>query len=207
MKETVVLVHGIWMIGIELSLLRRRLEACGFHCEQFRYHSLLYTPGQNAARLSRFADGIDAEIVHFVAHSLGGIVVLHLFERDPEQRPGRVLMMGTPLRGSATAGSYHRNPMTRLLLGRSIRRGLLGGIPEWCGAREVGMIAGSRGLGVGSLIPGALERPNDGTVALYETRVPWLNRHLTVPHGHLGMLLSPDVSESVCRFLRDGEFD
>jgi hypothetical protein len=97
--------------------------------------------------------------------------------------------------------------MTRLLLGRSIRRGLLGGIPEWCGAREVGMIAGSRGFGVGSLIPGALERPNDGTVALYETRIPWLNRHLTVPHGHLGMLLSPDVSESVCRFLRDGEFD
>ena len=35
----------------------------------------------------------------------------------------------------------------------------------------------------------------------------WLNRHLAVPHGHLGMLLSRDVSESVCRFLRDGEFE
>jgi len=206
-KETVVLVHGIWMVGVEMSLLRRRVEVCGFHCEQFRYHSVLRTPGENAARLSRFVADIDAEIVHFIAHSLGGIVVLHLFERDPEQRPGRVLMMGTPLRGSAAAGSYHRHTLTRLFLGRSIRRGLLGGVPEWGGAREVGMIAGSRGFGVGSLIPGALERPNDGTVALSETRVPWLNRHLTVPFGHFGMLVSRDVSGAVCGFLRDGEFD
>ena len=86
MKEVVVLVHGIWVNGLEQSLLRHRLRRCGYDCRQFSYHSLLRTPAQNAERLQAVLQKIDADVVHFVAHSLGGVVLHHLFDRYPEQR-------------------------------------------------------------------------------------------------------------------------
>ncbi len=206
MREAVVLVHGIWMVGWEMAILRRRLEACDYTCHQFRYHSVVYSPRYNAMRLAAFMGAIEADIIHLVAHSLGGIVVLHLFERDPMQRPGRILMLGTPLNGSSLARRLYNIPLTRPLLGKSVRRGLLGDVPAWKGGRKLGMIAGNHPVGSGALLLGGLEQPNDGTVVLSETRSPVLDAHLTVPHSHMGMLLSSRVAKAACSFLRTGEF-
>jgi pimeloyl-ACP methyl ester carboxylesterase len=206
MREAVVFVHGIWMTGLEMTTLRRRLAAEGLECRQFRYPSLTAAPEANAARLNRFLHSIEADVVHLVAHSLGGLVVLHLFDRYPMQRPGRVVMMGTPVNGSRTAACFARSPLTRWLLGRSIRRGLLGGAPRWKVGRELGMVAGSRGIGIGTLFCRSLDTPNDGTVALGETRAPEINTHLTVPHGHFAMLWSAPVAHAVAAFLKSGDF-
>jgi len=206
MRQAVVLIHGIWMNGWEMLYLRRRLQGCGFVCHRYHYQSLVQTPQISAARLAAFVKTIDADIVHLVAHSMGGIVVLHLFERDPQQKPGRVLMLGTPIKGSVVARRVHRFVVTRPLLGRSFRRGLLGDVPRWKGGRELGMIAGSRGIGIAALVFGGLQRPNDGTVALSETQSPTIDVHLTVPYSHVGMLFSSRVAQAVCRFLRDGCF-
>jgi len=205
MREAVVLIHGIWMVGLEMGVLRRRISASQFDCYQFRYRSLSHTPRQSALRLDAFLKGLDADIIHLVAHSLGGIVVLHLFEQDPVQKPGRVLMMGTPINGCALARRLYRGPL-RLLLGKSIQRGLLGGVPPWAGGRELGMIAGNRGFGVGALLLGGLERPADGTIALSETWSRVIDAHLTVPYSHMGMLMSSQVAQAACRFLRHGDF-
>jgi pimeloyl-ACP methyl ester carboxylesterase len=206
MREVVVFVHGIWMTGLEMGPLRRRLAAQGFECRQFRYPSVLDTPESNAMRLGRFLRTVDADVVHLVAHSLGGLVVLHLFERSPMQRPGRVVMLGTPINGSRTAACFTRTPLTRWMLGRSARRGLLGGAPRWKAARELGMVAGHRGIGIGTIFCGALDRPNDGTVALAETRAPEIDAHLSVPFGHFAMLWSESVAEAVAAFLKTGDF-
>ena len=206
MREVVVLVHGMWMIGLEMSPLRRRLAAQGFECRQFRYPSVLATPEASAARLEHFLRSVEADVVHLVAHSLGGLVVLHLFERSPLQRPGRVVMLGTPINGSRTAACFARTPLTRWVLGRSTRRGLLGGAPRWKAARELGMVAGNRGFGIGTVFCRSLEQPNDGTVALSETRAPEINAHLSVPYGHFGMLWSTHVADAVGAFLKTGDF-
>ncbi len=206
MRQAVVLIHGIWMNGWEMLYLRRRLRVCGFECHRYHYQSLVQTPQASAAQLAAFVSAIEADIVHLVAHSMGGIVVLHLFERDPQQRPGRVLMLGTPIKGSAVARRAHRFVVTRPLLGRSFRRGLLGDVPPWKGGRKLGMIAGTRGVGIGALVFGGLPRPNDGTVALSETQSPVIDVHLSVPYSHIGMLFSSRVAAAVCRFLRDGYF-
>ena len=206
MREAVVLIHGIWMVGLEMLVLRRRLEAWGFQCHQFRYHSLGQSPHQNAIRLDAFIKKLDADIVHLLAHSLGGIVILHLFELDPSQRPGRVLMLGTPINGSAFARKMYASSLTRLLLGRSVERGLLGDAPPWNGARDLGMIAGTRGFGVAKLLFGGLERPNDGAVALAETHSEEISAHLTVPCSHSGMLWSSQVLDAACHFLHYGTF-
>lgn len=209
MREAVVTLHGLWMTGLEMRPLRRRLRDCGYTVYAFRYPSLWRNPADNARSLSRYVERIDADVVHFVAHSLGGVVLLHLFERAPLQRPGRVLMIGTPVLSSAAARHVAHWPLIRrVLLGRSLERGLLGGAPGWQGARELGMVAGTRGgLGLGTLIGAPLTRPHDGTVSLQETRASWVSEHLSVPHGHFGMLYSPSVAEAICRFLRSGAFD
>lgn len=206
MREAVVFLHGIWMTGLEMVVLQRRVESCGFQTHQFRYASLWHSPAENAARLDRFLKGIDADVVHIVAHSLGGIVVSHLFADYPMQRPGRVVMLGTPLRGSALAARLARYFVTRPWLGRSIDHGLLGDAPRWKGMRELGMIAGSRGVGMGLLAFGDLEHPHDGTVAVSETRSSEINAHITVPYSHMGMLLAKPVAALVCSFLSEGVF-
>lgn len=206
MREAVVLVHGIWMVGLEMLWLRRGLRREGFECHQFFYRSLINTPRENARKLHRFLARIDADIVHLVAHSLGGIVVLHLFDREPEQKPGRVLLLGTPLNGSETARRLHALVLTRPLLGRSVHRGLLAGRPAWKGPRPLGMIAGTRGIGVGTLLLGGLPSPSDGTVTVQETRAPEVDMHLCVPCSHAGMLWSPQVAAAIGRYLKTGDF-
>jgi pimeloyl-ACP methyl ester carboxylesterase len=206
MREVAVLVHGIWMIGLEMIPLHRNLQRCGLECHQFFYRSLINAPQLNAARLDRFLRKIDADIIHLVAHSLGGIVVLHLFEQAPLQKPGRVVMMGTPLNGCEIARRLHRLVITRPLLGRSVVRGLLGDRPAWKAPRELGMVAGTKGIGMGSLVFGGLESPSDGTVRVSETCSPEVNAHLCVPFSHAGMLWSPEVAAAICRFLRSGDF-
>lgn len=206
MREAVVLVHGIWMVGLEMLWLKRNLRRCGFECHQFFYRSLVRAPQTNADRLNQYLKAIDADIIHLVAHSLGGIVVLHLFEQEPMQKPGRVVMMGTPLEGSEIAKRLHRLVITRPLLGRSVVRGLLGDQPRWKETRELGMIAGTRGVGLGNLLFGGLEPPSDGTIAVRETRAPFVDAHLSVPFSHAGMLWSSRVAEAVCQFLKSGDF-
>lgn len=206
MREAVVFLHGVWMTGLELGVLRHRVRRCGFACHQFHHHSLLHSPPQAAARLDEYLRGVDADVVHFVGHSLGGLVLMHLFDRYPLQRPGRVVLLATPLKGSAVAASFARYFFTRPLLGRSIERGLLGDAPRWKGLRELGMIAGTRGVGIGMLLFGGLENPNDGTVAVNETRSPEINAHLMVPYSHFGILFAKPVADLVCSFLRQGVF-
>ncbi len=206
MKQTVVLVHGLWMTGLEMQWLGLRLRGCGFSVRTFRYASLRRTPAENAARLNDWLASLDADIVHLVAHSLGGIVVAHLFERFPDQRPGKVVMLGTPLRGSATAMAIHQRGWDRWLLGKSGERGLLGDAPRWRSGRELAMIAGDRGVGIGRLLFRALPEPNDGTVAVEETAAPEVGQHLRAPYSHFGLLAARPVAEAVCRYLRLGEF-
>ena len=207
MNETVVLIHGIWMTGAEMGLLGWRIRRAGFEVRLFHYHSLWRTPAENAAALDRFLGRLEADVIHLVAHSLGGIVVAHLFERFPLQKPGRVVMLGSPLRGSAIARKYHRWMVGRPFLGRAAVRGLLGDAPRWRADRRLCMIAGNRGVGIGMLLSGgALPRPNDGTVAVEETLDPAVYRHLEVPYSHFGMLFSRRVADAVVACLRTGDF-
>lgn len=207
MKEAVVFVHGIWMTGLELLVLRRRVAACGYVVYPFHYPSLRCSPRQNAERLNAFLQRLDHEVIHLVAHSLGGIVVLHLFDAFPDQKPGRVVMLGTPVRGSVVAERLARSRWTRPFLGRAIEQGLLGDAPRWNSPRELGMIAGTRGIGIGDvLLLGRLPRPNDGTVRLAATETSGLSDRLEVPHSHFGMLYARDVARAICSFLQTGRF-
>ncbi len=200
-----VLVHGIWMTGLEMRWLGGRLADCGFEPHYFHYPSLRVSPRYNARALADYVRRLQTPRVHLVAHSLGGILVLHLCDQFDDLPPGRVVLLGSPVRGSGVARVVEQSRVLHPLLGESMENGLDGRVPPWRGRRELGTIAGTRGVGVGRVI-GGLEGPNDGTVAVAETRLEGVDDAIELPVSHMEMLFSGEVAEAVCRFLRDGRF-
>jgi pimeloyl-ACP methyl ester carboxylesterase len=203
--ELVVLVHGIWMTGLEMSLLAHRIRSAGFATKRFFYHSLFSTPAQNAERLYEFLLQQKSKTIHLVAHSLGGIVLLHLFDKYVDLPNGRVVLLGSPVQGSGVAKRLNSAFLTKGLIGRSGEQGLLGGAPGWRGERDLGVIAGSSGFGVGDIV-GGLDGPGDGTVSLAETCLPGASDYCQIPVSHTGMVVSGEVAIELISFLRKGNF-
>ena len=81
MKTATVFVHGLWLTGAESLLLRRRLTAShGFACHSFTYRTVGGSMQPVIEQLAKFVSRIDADRVHFVGHSLGGLVLYRYFE-------------------------------------------------------------------------------------------------------------------------------
>ncbi|HKJ09733.1 MAG TPA: alpha/beta hydrolase [Gammaproteobacteria bacterium] len=200
----VVLVHGLWMTGLELTLVARRVRRCGFVPRRFRYRSLGRPVSENAVRLARFVTDLGEPTVHLVGHSLGGLVILRALGEQPQLPAGRVVLLGTPVAGSGVAKRLGATAAGRMLLGRSLQQGLDGAGQIRPTGRQVGVIAGTTGMGVGRLV-GGLAQPSDGTVAVAETRLPGA-AGCTVAATHMGLVLSREAAQQVCRFLTLGEF-
>jgi pimeloyl-ACP methyl ester carboxylesterase len=205
-SETVVLVHGIWMSSLEMVLLAWRLRRCGYRTLRFRYRSLRRTVRHNAVCLARRVRQLPADRIHLVGHSLGGLVVVQALQHHPDLITGRIVLLGSPIKGSAVARRIHGRRLLRWLIGRAAEQGVLGDGPRWRGWQSLGVIAGRRSLGIGRLL-GGLSGVNDGLVNLEETAVEGVPERLVVESTHLGLLTSRRVAAQVCAFLKHGRFD
>ncbi|CAN5352065.1 alpha/beta hydrolase [soil metagenome] len=204
LRETVVLVHGLWLTGAESTFLRRRLRALGLDARQFRYRSVSESLDTTVQALHRFVIGVGAPVVHLVGHSLGGLVVLKLDECFPDLPPGRRVLLASPVAGSRSAERIAGLAFGRRILGRSVHEAVLGR-PGWrVVGREVGVIAGSRGIGLGRLFT-PLEVPHDGTVAVTETRLVGA-AHRLLPVTHLSLLFDRRTAAETVHFLVHGRF-
>lgn len=203
--ETVILVHGIWMNGFDMILLRKRLDDAGYDTRRFSYHSIRATPVENALALQTFSENSKSPVIHYVCHSLGGLVVRHLFHHYPQRAPGRVVTLGTPHNPSSTVKILTRSAPTRLLFGRSLQQGLLGDVPPWRSTHEIGVIAGTVRFGLG-LLAQRLAEPNDGSVTVSETLLAGMADHITVAASHTGMLFSKTAADQTLCFLKHGHF-
>ncbi len=205
-RPAVVVVHGLWTGRWAMVWLDRRLAAAGLRVFRFGYASVRDSLDGNASALGRFAAAIDAPVVHWVGHSLGGILILRALAAGAPAREGRVVMLGTPLAGSFAAQRLARTGAGRTVLGRSIRDWLAAPARRWTAANELGVIAGTRGIGLGRIVAPELPRPNDGAVAVEETRIAGVREFLTLPVSHSGMLGSADVARHTASFLMHGSF-
>ena len=198
-----ILLHGIWMVGLTMRRVAGGLREQGFEPEVLGYHSISAGPREGIELLrERLGEGGPA---HVVGHSLGGLVALRMLCEDPRAPVGRVVCLGSPLCGSRAAAELSKLPLSGLYFGRSADI-LLDGCATWPEKFEVGMIAGRMPRGLGALFA-HFQGEHDGTVSVAETRAPGLADHLVVPASHSGLLLSREVARQAGRFMREGRFD
>jgi pimeloyl-ACP methyl ester carboxylesterase len=159
-------------------------------------------------QLARYVERIDAERIHFIGHSLGGLVLCRFFERLADERAGRVVLLGAPVVESRSARAVARHSWLKRVIGPLVAAELLDSCEprRWDSRRELGVIAGTRPMGLGRFFA-RFEEDCDGTVAVSETRLPGYTAHLALPVSHMGMLVSPLVARQVGRFLATGAFE
>lgn len=160
--------------------------------------------------------------VHFVTHSMGGIVTRALFARHEISGPNRIVMLAPPNGGSRFAEHMRDNVLGFPWGGFDPLRKLLPGERGDCAGAgapdaEIGIIAGApprafgfpwslRGMGRIGFAPAAAGA-HDGKVALDETRMDSATDWVVVPKGHTFLMASPHVIDLTASFLRAGRFE
>jgi pimeloyl-ACP methyl ester carboxylesterase len=200
----VVLVPGLGLVGLEFALLARRLRRCGYDARIFWHCPSRGSPQDRAASLQRWLSVREADVVHFVGHSFGGLLVLRLFAEYPERQPGRIVMLGVPVNGSAAARRVVRWPFGRWLLGRYVSRDGELAVQALPDGREIGGIAGTLNFLVGWLL--GVGRPNDTLVSVEEALHAGMQDTRVLLVSHASTLLSRTVGRCVDSFLKTGRF-
>ena len=200
----VVLVHGLWMHGIAMAWLAARLRRRGFRTLAPSYPTVRRGLDDNADRLAETLAGFrQGGTAHLVGHSMGGLLILRMLERHPDLPVGRIVLLGSPVRGSSLAHILARNGVLRRIIGRSLadwqRAPRLQAPPN----RSIAVIAGNSGLGTARCFRD-VPRPNDGVVAVCETCFDDLPPPLVLPVNHSQMLVSRSVADRVAGFLAGG---
>jgi len=203
--DALVIVHGIWMHDIVMRLLGKRLRDAGYRTYFFNYSSRGDDVRHEAQRFLQWLESrVSEPRVHFVAHSLGGLVVLEMLSLQRFARLGRVVTLGSPLNGSAVAQRLNRSRFGRWLLGGALDA-LCRGAPRLPVGLCVGSIVGTVSVGLGRCLA-PLSVPNDGTVALLEGGSQGCADIVALPVTHFGMLIATSVTQQVVYFLRNGHF-
>ena len=209
--ETVVLVHGLGRTPASMLVLETRLAGAGYRVVNFGYPSrsepleALTDSLRNAVRECCSEAGGK---LHFVTHSMGGVLVRGYLAQREESFEGRVVMLSPPNQGSEIVDAYADSPLLRALLGPSgVRLGTdSAGIASELGPVDfsLGIITGDRSINpIGSwLIPG----PDDGKVAVSRARVEGAADFIVVPATHTFIMNRRDVAAQVAHFLANGLF-
>ena len=214
-SEIVVLLHGIANASIYMMPVEKLLQKKGYETLNITYPSV----ERNIESLTRWlGQKISSEKiwdkyskVHFVAHSMGGLVGGFYLEKRqntiPKDKMGRVIMIGTPHGGSEVADFLKENPLFKKFFGpagqqltteqRNQQK-----ITPWY---ELGIIAGKtdNALDVGNLF---IHDAHDGCVSVESTKVEGMKDHIVIPSIHYFMAWTPKVQQQVVTFLEKGQF-
>ena len=177
MNDEVVLVPGLWMPAAAMALIAARLRRAGF-----RTHSFAYSGRRPLeASIERLARFVRERPVHFVGHSLGGVLIFDLLESHREIAAGRIVLLG------ACAPRWEKRHA------------------RWQRPEALGVIAGTLPLGLGRAL-GALPGENDGVVCAEETVVDGMADRVLLRQGHSMLAVSGRVAALVEHFLHAGRF-
>lgn len=210
--DGVVLLHGIGVGSWTLKKLERTLQRRGFATLNLDYASrrkpLEALAEDIHAPIAAFARQCDGTI-HFVAHSMGGLLTRVYLSRHRPARLGRVVMLGTPNGGSEVADLLKDLSIYHAVFGpaglqlTTVQAPVLADLPPPDYA--IGIIAGCRTL---SPIASAfvLPRPNDGKVSVASSKLDDMADHIVVRASHAGLPRHGVAIEQTIAFLNDGRF-
>ena len=210
-RDGVVLLHGIGVGSWTLTKLERTLQRCGFATLNLDYASrkkpLQELAEEIHAPIAEFAQRYGGRI-HFVAHSMGGLLTrVYLLKHRPA-RLGHVVMLGTPNRGSEVADLLKDLSLYRAVFGPAglqlaTTERVLADLPR--PDYSVGVIAGCRSIApIASAF--VLPRPNDGRVSVASAKLAGMADCIIVRVSHTGLPRHAAVIEQTITFLRNGRF-
>lgn len=208
-NECVVLLHGLARTELSMLRLQALLESRGYRTRNLPYPSTEQPVEASALVVGAGVDGCRAQgtkRIHFVTHSLGGILVRQYLRTRTIEGLGRIVMLAPPNQGSEVVDRYGNRAWFRALNGPAGQQLGTRGLPPKLRpiAAEIGIIAGTRSSDpwFSAVLPG----PDDGKVSTRSARLTEMRDYLLVPHGHTFMMNSPEVGEQVLSFLAQGQF-
>jgi pimeloyl-ACP methyl ester carboxylesterase len=209
----VVLLHGMARTSASMQDMADALSESGYQVANVSYPSRDHpiedlAPMAVAAGLDQCTEmGFDANI-HFVTHSLGGILVRQYYSERNADVVGRVVMLAPPNQGSQAADAMRDVPGFDWLngpAGRQLGKGadsvpLRLGAPEF----EFAVIAGTRTID--PITSSVLDDPDDGKVSVADTMLSGMDGFRVLPVSHTYIMRNSEVIELVRRFLGTGSF-
>jgi pimeloyl-ACP methyl ester carboxylesterase len=213
MNECVILLHGLGRFRQSMRRLEQYLKSLGYTTMNLAYPSTTKSIETIAeTHLVRAVQGCEAggaEKIHFVGHSLGGIIVRQYLQQHSVPAGSRLVMLSPPNQGSELVDLLRHIPPYEWITGpagQEIGRG-----PEGLAHRlkpveiEVGVIAGNRSMNL--LFSIFMDGPDDGMVSVASTMLPEMRDFISVPSTHTFIMKNPLVMRQVGHFLKHGTFD
>ncbi len=203
----VILLHGAIRSSKSMNQMAEVMRKEGYTVVPFDYPSTRVGIDQSADFLQQVIERlVGIKTIHFVTHSMGGLVVRSWSGRYEDRRIGRLVMLGVPNRGAWMAERVQGNLLFRILYGPAGQQ--LGSDPEGFIAKlatprfEFAVIAGQAGKpgGYNPLVPG----DDDGTVAISSTRLPGATDFAAIRGLHSFLMNQPQVIDWTRRFLKSG---
>jgi len=209
--DTVVLLHGLGRSAWSMKCLEWTLRAAGYRVVNLDYPSRRF-PVEKLAddhlgpALQRLAPAPGTS-VHFVTHSMGGIVLRCYLRDHPLPQLGRIVMLAPPNSGSEVADQLKTTWFYRTVNGPAGQQLGTDGLPGRLGPApgETGIVAGT--FSFNPRFSSWMTGPSDGKVSVERARLDGMCDFLVVPYSHTWLMWRQPVLRQVRAFLRHGRFD
>jgi len=207
-EETVILLHGIASLPLSMIYLEDALEEEGYAVHNIGYPSTDLPIGEAAGLVRKKVQAlVPSGTVHFVAHSMGNLVLRKMLEKEIPNL-GRIVMIAPPNQGSITARRLQDLDIYQWIFGpagqelSADRHEFFDSLP--IPSCPFGIIAGGKGNeeGYNTALPG----DDDGTVRVEETKLPNSADFILINNTHTLILFDAETARQAIHFLKNGKF-